>query len=61
VCELATALLLLVVTSCVYKCVINQITNPNPVYGHTQSSDNNKKSEQKQEGKLEEGDETEKK
>jgi hypothetical protein len=38
-CELAIALQLLVVTSCVYKCSINTITNPNPAYSHTHKSD----------------------
>jgi hypothetical protein len=33
VCELATALYLLVVTIC--KCSINPITDPNPVYSHS--------------------------
>jgi hypothetical protein len=32
VCELPEALYLLVVTIC--KCLINLITNPNPVYSH---------------------------
>jgi hypothetical protein len=35
VCELALALQLRVVTSCVYKCLINPITNQN----HTQTRD----------------------
>jgi hypothetical protein len=34
-CELATALQLLVVTSCVNECAINPITDLNPVYSHT--------------------------
>jgi hypothetical protein len=33
VCELTIALYLLVVTTC--KCSINPITNPNPVYSHS--------------------------
>jgi hypothetical protein len=40
VCELAIALQLFVVTSCVYKCSINQITNPNPVYSHINTRNN---------------------
>jgi hypothetical protein len=34
-CESVTALYLLVVTSCVYKCSINLIINSYPVYSHT--------------------------
>jgi ribosomal protein L37AE/L43A len=38
VCELAIALQLLVVM--VWKCSVNPITNPNPVYSHTHTRDN---------------------
>jgi hypothetical protein len=34
-CELAIALQLLMVMSCVFKCLINTITNPIPVYSHS--------------------------
>jgi hypothetical protein len=37
--ELAVALQLLVVTSCIYKCSINPIRNPNPVCSRTQAPD----------------------
>jgi hypothetical protein len=40
VCELAIAMQLLVVTSCVYKCAIKLISNPNPIYSHTQLREN---------------------
>jgi hypothetical protein len=35
VCKAVRLIYLLVVTSCVYKWVINSFTNPNPVYSHT--------------------------
>jgi hypothetical protein len=38
VCELVTALQSLVLISCVHKCWINPITNPNPVYSHSITS-----------------------
>jgi hypothetical protein len=34
-CNPVMLLLLFVVTSCVYKCSVNPITNPNPVYNHS--------------------------
>jgi hypothetical protein len=40
VCESVIVLQLLVVTSCVYKCSINPITNQYPVYSHTLTCDN---------------------
>jgi hypothetical protein len=40
VCKPMRLLQLLVVTCCVYKCSVNRVTNPNPVYSHTQTRDN---------------------
>jgi hypothetical protein len=39
VCKLVRLLQLLVVISCVYKCSLNPITNPNPTYSHTHTCD----------------------
>jgi hypothetical protein len=41
VCKPVRLLQLLVFTGCMYKWSINRVTNPNPVYSHTQNRDNN--------------------
>jgi hypothetical protein len=40
VCELATVQQLFAVSSCVYKCSVNPISDPNTIQGHTHTHDN---------------------